>query len=139
VKEVFWILNEISRVLKVDGHLIVGVPNLASLHNRFLLLIGLQPTAIQNNSAHVRGYTLPDFQKLVNSGFPNGYKRVSYGGGNFYPFPPFIAKPLANCFPKMAAGIFMNFKKVKEYDSTKGYLEFVQQSKLETNFYLGKD
>ncbi len=33
----------------------------------------------------------------------------------------------------------MNFKKVKEYDSTNGYLEFVQQRKLETNFYLGKD
>jgi ubiquinone/menaquinone biosynthesis C-methylase UbiE len=31
VKEVFWILHEVTRVLKKDGHFIVGVPNLVTL------------------------------------------------------------------------------------------------------------
>jgi SAM-dependent methyltransferase len=65
LKEVFWVLHEVSRVLKVGGHLLIGVPNLASLHNRLLLAAGLQPTSIKNNSAHVRGYTRSDFVKLM--------------------------------------------------------------------------
>ena len=61
LKEVFWVLHEASRVLRVGGHLLVGIPNLASLHNRLLLAAGRQPTSIKNNSAHVRGYTRNDF------------------------------------------------------------------------------
>jgi SAM-dependent methyltransferase len=136
VKEVFWILEEISRVLSVNGRLIIGVPNLASLHNRALLLFGQQPTSLQNNSAHVRGYTLPDFKALLNSGFPGGYKLEACRGGNFYPFPAFLAKPLSSLFPRMSWAIFMNFKKTKSY-SKESYLKYVIDSRLETNFFLG--
>jgi SAM-dependent methyltransferase len=135
VKDVFWILSEISRVLKVGGHLIVGVPNLASLHNRLLLLVGKQPTSIQNNSAHLRGYTKSDFGNLLNSGFIDGYSLVNFGGSNFYPFPSFIAKPLAYLFPTMAWGIFMHWKKVKAYKFE--YLNYPIEKKLETNFFVG--
>jgi ubiquinone/menaquinone biosynthesis C-methylase UbiE len=38
-KEIFWIMHEITRVLKVGGHFILGMPNVASLHNRGLLLL----------------------------------------------------------------------------------------------------
>ena len=65
VKEIFSLLHEISRTLKIGGSLIIGVPNLASLHNRLLLLFGQQPSTIQNNSAHVRGYTKKDLIKSV--------------------------------------------------------------------------
>lgn len=94
VKEVFWILHEVTRVLKKGGSLIVGVPNLASLHNRFLLLLGAQPTSIQNDSAHLKGFTKSDFKKLLQSGFNGGYKLEGFAGSNFYPFPPLLAKPL---------------------------------------------
>ena len=66
-KEIFWIFHEITRVLTPGGNLIVGVPNLASLHNRILLALGVQPTPIKSNSAHVdlRGELLPRwFQTL---------------------------------------------------------------------------
>ena len=33
VKEIFWIISELRRVLKPGGRLIIGVPNLASLHH----------------------------------------------------------------------------------------------------------
>jgi SAM-dependent methyltransferase len=135
VKEVFWIMHEVTRVLRTGGHFIVGIPNLASLHNRLLLMAGMQPTCIQNDSAHVRGYTKKDFSKLLNCGFKGGYELVNFGGSNFYPFPPFIAKPLATIFPSMAWGIFMNWKKIKKYEGD--YIKYPMVKQLETNFYLG--
>jgi SAM-dependent methyltransferase len=135
-KEVWWILHECTRVLRTGGHLAIGVPNLASLHNRILLLFGRQPTPIQNNSAHVRGYTRSDFLKLVNSGFPGGYQLKNWGGSNFYPFPAFMGKVLANWFPSMAWGMFLDLEKKRDdYDS--GFLRFPLRESLETNFYLG--
>ncbi len=103
-KEIFWIFHEISRTLKIGGHLVIGIPNLASLHNRILLLFGKQPTCIQNHSAHVRGFTKSDMLKFLN--IYGGYEMISFKGSNFYPFPPVIAKPLAKIFPNMAWGIF---------------------------------
>ncbi len=136
VKDVFWILHEVSRVLQPNGYFIVGVPNLASLHNRILLLLGKQPSVIKNHSAHVRGYTKGDFKNLLNSGFPNGYKLVKRGGSNFYPFPPSLAKPLAATLPNMAWGCFMLWQKVAAYSD--GYLQYPVKARLETKFYLGK-
>lgn len=137
VKEVFWILHEVTRVLKVGGSFIVGVPNLASLHNRLLLLVGKQPSPLKNHSAHVRGYTKGDFRNLLNSGFSQGYQLKNFGGSNFYPFPPAVARPLAIALPTMAWGIFMRWQKTKQY--TDGFLRYPAEKKLETNFYLGEE
>lgn len=134
-KEVWWIFHEISRVLKKNGRLIIGVPNLASLHNRILLFVGEQPTSIKNNTAHLRGFTKKDMVKLLHSGFPDGYQLVGFGGSNYYPFPPFIAKPLAVIFPNSAWGIFFVFEKRNEYE--KGFLLYPPAERLETNFFLG--
>ena len=136
VKDVYWILHEVSRVLKKGGHFIVGVPNLASLHNRFMLLLGRQPSTIRNDSAHVRGYTKGDFMNLMNSGFPNGYELAAFKGSNFYPFPPFLAKPLAEMLPSMGVGIFMSLRKTRSYEG-RGYLVYPIEQRLETKFYLG--
>lgn len=137
VKEIFWIMHEITRTLKVNGHFIIGVPNLASLHNRLLLLFGRQPTCLQNHSAHVRGYTRPDILKLLQMAFPGGFELVAFGGSNFYPFPPWIAKPLAKLLPNQAWAIFLLLKKVKPYDGQ--FLEFPIRQELETNFHLGEE
>lgn len=135
-KEVFWIFHEISRVLPVGGHLILGVPNLASLHNRLLLLLGRQPSPIKTASAHVRGYTKGDIMCFLHSCFPDGYQLKAFGGSNFYPFPSIIAKPLAQLFPSMAWSIFILLEKKREYDQE--FLEFPVREQLETNFYLGE-
>jgi SAM-dependent methyltransferase len=134
-KEVFWVLDQASRVLKVGGRLLIGVPNLAALHNRVLLALGRQPSPLKNNSAHVRGYTRPDVLLLLESGFPGGYRCRHFGGSNFYPFPPAIARPLARLFPSLAWGIFFDFEKVKPYNGE--FLRYPRQMQLETNFYLG--
>lgn len=135
VKEIFWILHEASRVLKVNGHLIIGVPNLASFHNRLLLLAGKQPTCLQNASAHVRGYTRHDILRMFRKVFPGGYRLEKFGGGNFYPFPPFLATPLAKLMPNQAWAIFLLLKKVSPYQQQ--FLEFPTREMLETNFHLG--
>jgi SAM-dependent methyltransferase len=134
-KEIFWILHEISRTLKVGGHLIIGVPNLAALHNRILLAAGRQPSPLKNNSAHLRGFTKRDMIALLNSAFPEGYHLDGFAGGNFYPFPPWLARPLAALFPTLAYGIFFRFKKTRSYE--REFLEFPVKERLETNFYLG--
>ena len=79
-KELFWIFHEATRVLRVGGKLIIGVPNLASLHNRVLLMVGKQPTPIKSASAHIRGFTKPDLLHFVNACWPRGYKLINWGG-----------------------------------------------------------
>jgi SAM-dependent methyltransferase len=135
-KEIFWILHEASRVLRTGGHLIIGVPNLASLHNRLLLLLGRQPTSIQNSTAHVRGYTRGDLLTFLERGFPGGYRLRARGGSNFYPFPPLIARPLAAALPGMAWGLFLLLRKERPYGGQ--FVEYPARERLETNFYLGR-
>ena len=134
-KEIFWIFHECSRVLAIGGKMIIGVPNLASLHNRLLLCCGKQPTSIQINSAHIRGFTKQGMLRFIDQCFPNGYKLKSFGGGNFYPFPPALANPLAYCFPTMAWGTFFLFEKQRVYREE--FLQYPVANQLETNFFLG--
>jgi SAM-dependent methyltransferase len=133
VKEIFWIFHEISRALKVGGKLILGVPNLASFHNRLLLLVGKQPTPIQLHSAHVRGFTKSGLLNFLN--IYAGYNVIDFRGSNFYPFPPFLAKPLAKMFPSLAWGIFIHLNKTKEYSNE--FMDYLDREKLETFYYRG--
>jgi len=133
-KELFWIFHEISRTLKVGGYFFLGVPNLASLHNRLLLLFGLQPTCIHSFGPHVRGFTTNDMINFIQKIFPGGYEVIYIKGSNFYPFPPFIANFLSKLFPSLAVAIFIGVRKTKVYNS-----EFLKYPiNLETNFWIGK-
>jgi len=134
-KEIFWIFHEVTRVLPVKGKFIIGVPNLAALHNRLLLLFGHQPSPVKTASAHVRGFTKRDLMHFVDSCFPAGYRLIGFGGSNFYPFPSFVAQPLASLFPGMAWGIFLLLEKTRGY--TDEFLQYPIVNQLETNFFLG--
>ncbi|MEQ8352009.1 MAG: methyltransferase domain-containing protein [Leptospiraceae bacterium] len=132
IKEVFWMFSEFSRILKTGGKLILGTPNLASFHNRMLLLFGQHPTAQQSFSAHVRSFTLPDQKTLAEKG---GFFRFEKrAGSNFYPFPPFLSKPLARMIPGMAWGLFTCYERTQ---NRAPYLEYMAEelSELETPFY----
>lgn len=135
LKEIFWVLHEVSRTLRIGGRLILGVPNLASLHNRLMLLAGKQPTSIQNHSAHVRGYTKHDLLRLFEMVFPGGYALEAFRGANYYPLPPFLARPAASLLPNSAAAIFLMLRKQKAYGAQ--FLEHPVRRQLETNFFLG--
>lgn len=135
LKELFFVCHQVTRCLKVGGRLIVGVPNLASLHNRLLLLAGRQPTSLKNNSAHIRGFTRGDLVRFMESCFPGGYRLAGWGGSNFYPFPPAVARPLAQLFPSLAWGMFLAFEKTCPYNGE--FMEYLATNPLATNFFLG--
>lgn len=135
LKEVFWVNHQIARVVPVGGHAIIGVPNLASLHNRLLLLLGRQPTCAQNWSAHVRGFTRRDLLALLDRPFPGGWRQLRWGGGNFYPFPRSVARPLARILPGLAWSVFILVRKERAYNGE--YLRWPGDNRLETNFRTG--
>jgi Methylase involved in ubiquinone/menaquinone biosynthesis len=134
-KEIYWIFHEITRVLPVGGKVILGVPNLASLHNRLLLLFGKQPTSIKTSSAHIRGFTRGDILRFLEDCYPGGYELKNFGGSNFYPFPRGVAKILSRAFPSMAWGIFLHLEKRRKYQNE--FINFPHQKDLQTNFYIG--
>jgi SAM-dependent methyltransferase len=135
LKEVHWVLHECARTLRVGGSLVIGVPNIAALHNRVLLALGRQPSPLKNWSAHVRGYTKPDLVATIDRPFRGGFKLMEHGGSNFYPLPPLLARPAARLWPGGAWGLFARFEKQRPYEGS--YLRWPVEQQLETNFYLG--
>ncbi|MCL1939919.1 MAG: class I SAM-dependent methyltransferase [Desulfovibrionaceae bacterium] len=131
-KELFFILHEITRCLKIGGSLIVGVPNVASLHNRIGLLFGKHPTQAKACSAHIRCFSKNDFLLFLYECFPKGYSLNSFDGSQFYPFPPLLSRPLARLLPSMAFSIFFLLQKTKNYRGS--FLEYPVKANLETNF-----
>jgi len=134
-KEVFWIFHEMSRSLKVGGHLLIGVPNIASLHNRFLLLFGKQPTQHKLCSAHVRPFSKNDTLKFFQACFPQGYYLAGFRGSQFYPFPHNAARLLAYFLPTAAFSIFFLLRKERAYRDE--FATYPARACLETNFYCG--
>jgi SAM-dependent methyltransferase len=134
-KEIFWILHEVSRSLKIGGHFLFGVPNICSLHNRFLLLIGRQPTQHKVCSAHVRPFSKGDTLAFLEACFPGGYQLVDFRGAQFYPFPRPLARLLADAFPTFAFTIFFLIRKTKAYDAE--FATYPARAQLETNFWTG--
>jgi SAM-dependent methyltransferase len=131
-KELFWILSEIGRVLRVGGFACVGVPNLASLHNRLLLAFGRQPTSIELLGPHVRGFTLPALRRLLTTG--GQFAIIAEAGANFYPFAPPVAARFATWWPAGAASIFVLARKTPRAGR---FLDAVRPEMAETNYFLG--
>jgi SAM-dependent methyltransferase len=134
-KEIFWIFHEVSRSLKTGGHFLFGVPNICSLHNRFLLLVGRQPTQHKVCSAHVRPFSKGDTLAFLNACFPGGYKLEEFRGTQFYPFPARLSRLLANAFPTFAFTIFFMIRKIAEYHDE--FATYPARAQLETNFWTG--
>ena len=131
-KEIFWIFSEISRVLKKGGIVVVGVPNLGSLHNRILLLFGEQPSAIEMLGPHVRGITKRTFKKFITT---DGYYEVlDVKGSNFYPFPEILSKSLSKLFPAMSVSLFFCCRRTSR-DGVFG--DVLKTRFFETNFFVG--
>jgi len=131
-KQIFWMFSEISRVLKPGGAVIVGVPNLASLHNRVLLALGEQPTTIELLGPHVRGITKNAFKRFITA---DGYfKLLAVKGSNFYPFPPRLAQTLSRLLPTLAVGLFFLCERT---DKSGEFARVLDTRFFETDYYAG--
>ena len=134
-KEIFWIFHEVSRSLKVCGHFLFGVPNICSLHNHFLLLLGKQPTQHKVCSAHVRPFSKSDTLAFLDACFPGGFELADFRGSQFYPFPAQLSRLLADTFPTLAFTIFFLIRKMTEYQGE--FATYPARARLETNFWTG--
>jgi SAM-dependent methyltransferase len=134
-KEIFWIFHEVTRSLRIGGHFLFGVPNIASLHNRLLLLFGAHPTQHKLCSAHVRPFSKSDTLKFLDACFPDGYRLENFGGSQFYPFPAGIARLMAKLFPTGAFSIFFLLRKCRKYKDE--FASYPSRAKLATNFWTG--
>ena len=97
LKNIWMPMSETYRVLKPGGVLVASVPNLASLHNRILLGLGMQPTSIRTFGPHVRAFARRDFEAFV--AYAGVLKIERSIGVGFYPLPASWARPLALVWP----------------------------------------
>ena len=131
-KEIFWIVSEVGRVLKPGGAFIVGVPNLASLHSRVMLLLGMLPSPIDVLGPHVRGFTKGGLTNFLTEG---GFFEVAeVKGANFYPFPPAIAKLKARFAPTFAVSLFLRCRRTEKEGR---FIQVLDERFFETPFFRG--
>ena len=132
-KEWYFIIDEINRILKLNGILIIGVPNLASWHERLNLLFGRQPYNLDLLGPHIRGITHNNFISFIENG--EGFKLIESKGSYIYGI--FWSIKLNNLickvFPKLCVSLFFKFKKIKNID----FIKNLDKKFLETNFYKG--
>lgn len=134
-KDIFYIFHAMFTSLKIGGHLILGVPNVLSFHNRLLAIFGRHPTQHKLASAHVRVFSSQDTRAFFNQILPGKHEIVDFCGSQFYPFPRPLARLLSRTFPASSFSIFFLIKKTAEYSSE--FLSFPIEQSLETAFYLG--
>lgn len=93
LKQIYRPLSEIHRILKPGGHLLFSVPNLAALHCRVQLALGIQPSTIQLFEAHVRGFTHRTMRPFLTH---NGLFTIEdWRGSGLYPLPPSLSQRLS--------------------------------------------
>jgi len=85
VKNIFLPLSEMDRVVKPGGSLLIGVPNMAGLYNRLLLLAGLQPLANAIDGPHVRGFAHASFVRFLRQNI--NFELAAVDCSNLYPLP----------------------------------------------------
>ncbi|MCM2267370.1 MAG: class I SAM-dependent methyltransferase [Elusimicrobiales bacterium] len=109
LKNIFLPLSEMDRVVKPGGFLLIGVPNMAGLYNRLLLLAGLQPLANAIDGPHVRGFAHASFVRFLRQ---NGnFELAAVDCSNLYPLPyPFLSL-LGGHFPGLSCFTFYLLKK----------------------------
>ncbi|MDA2928786.1 class I SAM-dependent methyltransferase [Acidobacteria bacterium AH-259-O06] len=121
LKNVFFCLAECERVLEVNGHLAIGIPNLSGLLNRFYLLFGRQPMCLEFPGAHLRGFGHRAFLTFLRSNPAFGL--VTCIGSSLYPFPPPVLETGARLLPGWAAYTFYLLRKL-EHRARSVWLDF---------------
>jgi len=105
------VIDDLIRVTKKDGYIIIGIPNLAHLINRIFLLFGKQPMCIDLGSSHVRAFTHESFTKELSS--IRQIKLIDCKGSLMYPLPYFMGNYLSDYFVGLAGYVCYLIKKLQ--------------------------
>jgi SAM-dependent methyltransferase len=124
-------LWQIALKLKAGGTLVVGVPNLASFHNRVLLLMGSQPPCISTGGMHVRGFTVPGLRSVLE--YKGVFQVEQVAGRPFYPFPKGPSDLLSGIFPAAAVCIFLLCRKTGDPASLMEIESFAKREEFQLN------
>lgn len=119
LKNIFLPLAEMDRVVKTGGWLLIGIPNLAALHNRALLLAGRQPLCNDIAGPHIRCFTHSAFKAFLRTN-PN-FELAACESSTLYPFPYPLVDLLGRNLPGLAASTFYLLKKKKHAPGTCGW------------------
>jgi len=102
----YW-LQEIARVVKPDGYVVLTTPNLASLGRRFLFLLGRDPLTNQSlfsGAGHVRYFVKQTLTELLEK---NNFKIVDFRSDivNLTDRGNIFSTKLARWFPNLGRGL----------------------------------
>ena len=103
------VVDDLIRVTKQDGYIVIGIPNLAHLINRIFLLFGKQPMCIDLDSSHVRAFTHISFVRKINS--IQSVTLIDCTGSLMYPLPYFIGNYLSDYFVGLCGYVCYLLKK----------------------------
>jgi ubiquinone/menaquinone biosynthesis C-methylase UbiE len=115
-------LNECHRILKVNGVMLLAIPNLCSLLQRILVLFGQQPTTLHVSeiqvgnflkgvgtySEHIHAFAPPALKDLLEY---HNFSIDKICGSGFYPLPLTLSIFASRLFPKMAVYLIAKVKK----------------------------
>lgn len=116
-------LEEIYRLLKPDGKLLISTPNIASFGRRLMLLFGINPILEispneKNSSGHIRYFTFNTFEYLLRKhNFKNSKKQSDVV--NFSISGSMKSKLLAKFFPSFGQSIIGLYEKNKMVEKNK--------------------
>jgi len=133
LKNWIWAFNEQIRVTRRGGIIIIGVPNLAAIHNRVLVLLGRQPSCIKADGPHVRGFTHHELARLADSA--EGIEILRTSGTLMYGVPPVVGRALGRSLPSLSATVLFAFRKSSNDASVLSLL--TDAAKYETNYFTG--
>lgn len=105
------VINEMIRITKRSGYIIIGIPNLAHLINRIYLLFGIQPMCIDIDSSHVRAFTHKSFVKKISS--IQNVTLIDYKGSLMYPLPFFIGNQISDYFVGLSGYVCYLLRKIR--------------------------
>jgi len=120
LKNIFLLLSEMDRILKRSGYLMIGIPNLAALQNRILIIFGRQPLCNKIMGPHIRCFTHREFLKLIK--LNTNFKLIKINAASLYPFPYPFVEYFAKYLPSISSYTFYLLKKVKHDPVNSGWI-----------------
>ncbi len=104
-------LDEIFRVLKPGGYLLIETVNLAALHYRIMLLLGIMPNCLAPSKYHVKPFrgdhgpyphkSVFTYRALLEIAKKHGFELVKGASHTIYPLPTFLAKMICFAWPNI--------------------------------------